>query len=46
VVERFFAWLGRNRCLAKDFEVTIASAQAFLYAASVTVLLRRIARSA
>ena len=23
VVERFFAWLGRNRRLAKDFEVTI-----------------------
>jgi len=46
VVERFFAWLGRNRRLAKDFEVSIASAKAFLYAASVTVLLRRIARSA
>jgi putative transposase len=26
VVERFFAWLGRNRRLAKDFEATIASA--------------------
>lgn len=46
VVERFFAWLGRNRRLAKDFEASIASAQAFLYAASVTVLLRRLARSA
>lgn len=46
VVERFFAWLGRNHRLAKDFEASIASAQAFLYAASVTVLLRRIARSA
>ncbi len=46
VVERLFAWLGRNRRLAKDFEAFIASAQAFLYAASVTVLLRRIARSA
>ena len=30
VVERFFAWLGRNRRLAKDFEATIASAEAFL----------------
>jgi putative transposase len=29
VVERFFAWLGRNRRLAKDFEATIASATAF-----------------
>ena len=45
VVERFFAWIGRNRRLAKDFEASIASAQAFLYAASVTLLLRRIARS-
>jgi transposase len=54
VVERFFAWIGRNRRLAKGdrrsagghFEVTIASADAFLYAASVIILLRRIARSA
>ena len=36
VVERFFAWIGRNRRLAKDFEATIDSARAFLYAASVT----------
>ena len=32
VVERFFAWINRNRRLAKDFEATIASARAFLYA--------------
>jgi hypothetical protein len=35
VVERFFTWIGRNRRLAKDFEATIDSARAFLYAASV-----------
>ena len=46
VVERFFAWIGRNRRLAKDFEATIASANAFLYAASTIILLRRVARSA
>lgn len=46
VVERFFAWIGRNRRLAKDFEATIASAQAFLYAASVMLLTRRLARAA
>jgi transposase len=46
VVERFFAWLGRNRRLAKDFEGTITSATAFLYAASVMLLTRRLARSA
>jgi len=45
VVERCFAWLGRNRRLAKDFEATVASATAFLYAASVMLLIRRLARS-
>ena len=43
VVERFFAWIGRNRRLAKDFEETIDSARAFVYAASVMLLVRRIA---
>ena len=46
VVERFFAWINRNRRLAKDFEATIDSARAFLYAASVMLLVRRIAREA
>ncbi len=46
VVERFFAWLGRNRRLAKDFEATLASATAFLYAASVLLLARRLGRGA
>ncbi len=44
VVERFFAWIGRNRRLAKDFEATIDSARAFLYAASVMLLVRRLGR--
>ena len=46
VVERTLAWLNRNRRLAKDVEATIASAQAFLYAASVMLLTRRLARAA
>jgi transposase len=46
VVERFFAWINRNRRLAKDFEATIHSARAFLYAASIMLLVRRIARRA
>lgn len=45
VVERCFAWLGRNRRLAKDFEATVASATAFLYAASAMLLIRRMGRS-
>ena len=44
VVERFFAWINRNRRLAKDFEATIGSVEAFLYAASSVILLRRLAR--
>jgi transposase len=46
VVERFFAWISRNRRLWKDPEATLASAKAFLYAASVMLLIRRLARSA
>lgn len=42
VVERTFAWLGRYRRLAKDFEATTASAKAWIYLASANLLLRRI----
>src|SRR5439155_10097774 len=45
VIERTFAWLGRNRRLAKDFERTIASAEAWLLIASVRLLSRRLARA-
>lgn len=44
VVERTFAWLNRNRRLAKDFERTIASATTWLFMASVQQIIRRIAR--
>ena len=46
VVERTFAWINRNRRLAKDFERSISSATAFLYAAAALVLVRRLARYA
>jgi transposase len=45
VVERFFGWISRNRRLWKDPEATLASAGAFLYAASVMLLIRRLARA-
>jgi transposase len=45
VVERFFAWISRNRRLWKDPEATIKSATAFLYAASIMTLVRRIGRA-
>src|SRR6202165_1127138 len=44
VVERTLAWLNRNRRLAKDFEASIASAKAWLYLASIQLLIRRLAR--
>ena len=43
VVERSLAWLNRNRRLAKDFEASIASARAWVYIASVQLLIRRLA---
>jgi putative transposase len=45
VVERTFAWFGRNRRLAKDFERSIASSEAWVTIASVRLLSRRLAKS-
>jgi len=45
VVERTFAWLNRCRRLSKDFEETIASAEAWVLLASIRVLSRRLARA-
>ena len=45
VVERSFAWLGRSRRLAKDFEATIASAEAWVLLASIRLITRRLART-
>ena len=44
VVERTFAWFGRNRRLAKDFEASIASAEAWVLISSIRLLSRRLAR--
>ncbi|MDE1149188.1 MAG: IS5 family transposase [Azospirillaceae bacterium] len=45
VVERTFAWLGRNRRLAKDFERGTDTATAWIFTASVKLLTRRLART-
>jgi len=45
VVERTIAWLNRNRRLAKDFEVSIETAETWLYIASVKLMSRRLARA-
>lgn len=43
VVERTFAWLGRCRRLAKDWEKSIESATAWAYIASIRIMTRRLA---
>ena len=45
VVERTFAWLGRCRRLAKDFEATIQSAVAWILIAHIRRLTRRLVRA-
>ena len=44
VVERTFAWLGRNRRLSKDYEETVESSEAFVKLAMVHLMARRLAR--
>lgn len=45
VVERTFAWLGNYRRLSKDYEFTVFSADAMIYAAMSHLMLRRLAPS-
>ena len=45
IVERTFAWLGRCRRLAKDFENLARDALAFVWLASIRLLLRRLTRA-
>jgi transposase len=46
VVERTFAWFGRCRRLARDWECLNRRARAFLLLASIRLMLRRIGRNA
>lgn len=45
VVERSFAWLGRSRRLAKDWERSIESSIAWLFIAHIRIVTRRLARA-
>jgi transposase len=45
VVERTLSWINRCRRLAKDWEASIASSEAWLIIASIRQLSRRIARA-
>jgi transposase len=44
IVERTFAWLGRCRRLAKDFENLAVNALAFLCLGMIRLMLRRLAK--
>jgi putative transposase len=43
VVERTFGWLMRHRQLARDYETTESSAEAWIYIAMIRIQLRRLA---
>ena len=45
VVERTFSWLSQNRRMSKDYERLCASAEAFVYAAMIRLMARRLARA-
>ena len=44
VVERTFAWICHNRRMSKDYERLCATGEAFIYAAMVRLMVRRLAR--
>ena len=43
IVERTFAWISRNRRLARDFEHYATTVSAFVRLAMIRIMLRRIA---
>ncbi|KOX89717.1 hypothetical protein BVI061214_00896 [Thermus aquaticus] len=46
MVERTFAWLGRNRRLAKDYEENPRVSEAWVYLGMLRLLVKRLARAA
>jgi putative transposase len=46
VVERTFAWLGRQRRLSKDYEYLPASSESMVYLAMIRLMLKRLAKGA
>jgi putative transposase len=44
-IERTFSWLGQYRRMSKDYERLCASAEAFVYAAMIRLMVRRLARA-
>ena len=46
IVERTFAWISRNRRLARDFERYATTVAAFIRLAMIRIMLRRLAANA
>ncbi|RTI40630.1 hypothetical protein CSW18_04800 [Thermus scotoductus] len=46
VVERTFAWMGRNRRLGKDYEYHPEVTEAWMYLGMIRLLVKRLARAA
>jgi putative transposase len=44
IVERTFAWLGRYRRLAKDYEYSPTTSEAMIRVAMIHLMVRRVAR--
>jgi putative transposase len=44
VVERSFAWIGRNRRMSKDYEFLLATSEAWVYLSMLRIMLKRLAR--
>jgi putative transposase len=44
VVERTITWIDQNRRMSKDYERSCASGEAFVYAAMIRLMARRLAR--
>jgi putative transposase len=42
VVERTFSWLSQNRRMSKDYEWLCATSEAFIYAAMIRLMVRRL----
>jgi putative transposase len=45
VVERTFSWIDQNRRMSKDYERLCASGEAFVYAAMIRLMTRRLTRA-